>query len=200
MPSTGSGQGCKKKNLFITMESNVYLIRWYGPFKTRKDVKDFEAKHRFKCSLYLLHGKLSARERREKYYCGMSTREIYKRLSDKGHHIEEIEENLNSIYVGCISNVRRSSTDKILLTENIITAVLAEDVGDNQILNKINKKYPATNVYVINEWWRNDGSRVWERQRCNAPSHIVPDVISYRYDETDGCYSIHRCQKLKKYV
>lgn len=181
------------------MENNVYLIRWYGPFKSKEQVKDFEKKHSsFKCSLYLLHGKLKYKKIREHYYCGMSTREIYKRLRDKGHHIEEIQDRLNSIYVGCISNVRNLTKPQICLAENIITAILAEEVGEKQILNEINKCYPTTNVYVINEWWNKDGSCIRERQPRNAPSHIVPDVISYHYDEMKNEYSLYGCNRLKR--
>ena len=182
------------------MEKNVYLIRWYGPFKTPKEVKEFENEHEhtFKCSLYLLHGKLKHAKSREHYYCGMSEREIFARLRDKGHHIEEIKDRLNSIYVGRISNVKRLNSECIRLAENIITAVLANEVGDKQILNKINMYYPNTNVYVINEWWDKDAIYIRERHPSNAPSHIVPDVISYHYDETKNEYSLFGCKKLKR--
>lgn len=39
------------------MEENVFLIKWYGPFTSREEEKEWEKKQSFNCSLYLLHGK-----------------------------------------------------------------------------------------------------------------------------------------------
>ncbi len=92
------------------MEENVFLVRWYGPFKTQEEEVEWEKKQKFKCSLYLIHGKLKYAKSREMYYCGESTRDIYKRFRDKDHHINEIKERLNSIYVGCIFNFNHPTT------------------------------------------------------------------------------------------
>ena len=173
------------------MESNVFLIKWYGPFISLQEVKKFEKEQSFKCSLYLLHGQKKYAKSGEHYYCGMSTREIYKRLRDKGHHIEEIKDRLNS-------NVKRLTKKRICLAENIITAILTKEVGEKHILNEINTYYPNTNVYVINEWWDRNASYIRERQPRNAPSHIVPDVISYNYDEKYKEFSLFGCKKLKR--
>lgn len=101
------------------MEKNVFLIKWYGPFTSQKEVKEWEQEQQFNCSLYLLHGKPKFAKTREKYYCGMSIRNIYKRLQDKGHHIEEIKDRLNSIYVGYLSNLKHPIKCQILLAEKI---------------------------------------------------------------------------------
>lgn len=108
----------------------------------------------FKCSLYLLHGKLKYAKSREVYYCGESTRNVYKRLCDKGHHIAEIKERLNSIYVGRISNIKHPTRSQIMLVEKTITAYLAEELGEQNLLNATNFYYSSQNVYVINEWWK----------------------------------------------
>ncbi len=179
------------------MEKNVFLVKWYGPFPCREKVKEWEQKQHFKCSLYLLHGKLKYAKTKEKYYCGESTRNVYKRFSDKGHHIEEIEERLNSIYVGCISNISKPSRSQILLVEKIITASLADIVGEDNVLNGTNKYYPSKNVYVINEWWKEDGESVWERQPRNAPSNIVPDILAYHFKGSDN-NDLFGCKKLKR--
>lgn len=39
------------------MEENVFLIKWYGPFDCKEDIRDWEQEQSFKSSLYLLHGK-----------------------------------------------------------------------------------------------------------------------------------------------
>lgn len=179
------------------MEKNVFLIRWYGPFTSLKDIKEWEEEQTFKCSLYLLHGKLKYAKTKEVYYCGMSIRNIYKRLNDKGHHIEEIRERLKSIYVGCLSNIKQPTKSQILLAEKIITASLTDIVSDDNVLNATNTLFPQENVFVISEWWKSTGESVWERQPKNAPSNVVPDVLIYHYKGNDN-NELFGCKKLKR--
>ena len=180
------------------MESGVFLIKWYGPFKSPEKVKEWEEENSsINCSLYLLHCKLKYAKTREVYYCGKSIRNIYKRLSDKGHHIEEIKDRLNSIYVGCLANFKRPTNSQIFLAEKIITACLADIVGEENVLNETNTYFPAENVFVINEWWKKTANALWERQPINAPSSIIPDVVAYHYKGTDD-FDLYGCKKLKK--
>ena len=58
------------------MESNVFLVKWYGPFTDQDKEKEWEKKQDFKCSLYLLHGKLKYAKSNDSYYCGMSKRSV----------------------------------------------------------------------------------------------------------------------------
>lgn len=179
------------------MEENVFLVRWYGPFKTQEEEVEWEKEQKFKCSLYLIHGKLKYAKSREMYYCGESTRDIYKRFRDKEHHINEIKERLNSIYVGCIFNINHPTRKQIMLIEKIVTAYLAECVGQENMLNATNFYYPNKNVYIINEWWRTNGVTIWNRQPINAPSHIVPDVLTYHCLDNNNI-EIFGCRKLKR--
>ena len=180
------------------MESNVFLITWYGPFKNQEKVKEWEETHKsIKCSLYLLHGKLKFAKTREKYYCGMSIRNIYKRLKDKGHHIEEIKDRLNSIYVGNLSNTKHPSKAQILLVEKIITASLTSIVGEDCVLNATNTYFPSENVFVINEWRKTIDGSILGRQPQNAPSNIIPDVLAYHIKGKDD-FELFGCKKLKK--
>ena len=131
------------------------------------------------------------------YYCGESTRSIYKRLSDKGHHITEIKERLNSIYVGSIINIKHPTREQIMLVEKTITAYLADILGEHNMLNAINFHYSKQNVYVISEWWKKDGETMWKRQPVNSPSHIVPDVVCSHFVDK-GCIELLGCKKLKQ--
>lgn len=178
------------------MEENVYLVKWYGPFTCQEEVKEWEEKQKFKCSLYLLHGKKRNAKTKEMYYCGETTRSVYKRFCDKGHHIEEIKDRLHSIYVGCISNIKRPTRKQIMAVEKIITAYLAYNLGDENVMNVTNKYFPPRNVFVINEWWKSNLEGMWERQPKNAPSNIVPDVIVFHYDNVDNELLV--CKKMKR--
>ena len=179
------------------MEENVFLVRWYGPFNTPEEEKLWEKEQLFKCSLYLLHGKPKYAKTREVYYCGESTRSVYKRLCDKGHHITEIKERLNSIYVGSITNIKHPTRKQIMLVEKTITAYLADILGENNMLNATNFYYSNQNVYVISEWWKTDCETMWKRQPTNAPSHIVPDVVCSHYVDK-GRIGLLGCKKLKQ--
>ena len=172
------------------MEKNVFLIKWYGPFTSRKEVKEWEQEQQFNCSLYLLHGKPKFAKTREKYYCGMSIRNIYKRLQDKGHHIEEIKDRLNSIYVGYLSNLKHPIKCQILLAEKIITASLADIVGEENVLNATNTLFPSENVFVINEWWKTNGVELQKRTASSIPA-VLPEVLEY-YAETKALYGVKR--------
>ena len=178
------------------MEENVYLVKWYGPFTCQEEVKEWEEKQKFKCSLYLLHGKKKNAKTKEMYYCGETTRSVYKRFCDEGHHIEEIKDRLHSIYVGCISNIKRPTRKQIMAVEKIITAYLAYNLGDENVMNVTNKYFPPRNVFVINEWWKSNLEGMWERQPKNAPSNIVPDVIVFHYDNVDNELLV--CKKMKR--
>ena len=178
------------------MKQNVFLVKWYGPF-TQEELQKWEEKQKFKCSIYLLHGMLKHAKTKESYYCGISTRSVHKRLCDKDHHINEIKDRLNSIYAGCISNVENPSSNSIRLIEKMITAYLADTIGRKSMLNLTNFKYPKQNVYVVNEWWKEDTEYLWQRQPKNAPSHILPDVLTYHYWDSNDI-EMYECKKLKK--
>ncbi len=177
------------------MEENVFLIKWYGPFTSREEERAWEKKQSFNCSLYLLHGKKKYAKTKEHYYCGESTRAVYERFCDQNHHIKELEDRLGSIYVGSISNIKRPTQGQIFLAEKIITAYLAYELGESSLLNATNTYFPNRNVYIINEWWKTDCVSLWERQPRNAPSHIVPDVLTYHSEDVD----LYGCRKLKRF-
>lgn len=180
------------------MEENIFLVKWYGPFASPEDEKTWEKGQDFKCSLYLLHGMLKGAKTAETYYCGMSTRAVYERLRDKGHHLAEVKNRLNSIYVGTIANVQDLTRRQICVVEKLITAYLAWELGEKRILNETNFHFPSENVYIINEWYKHyDVDKLWERQPINAPSHIVPDVIASHLRE-DGYIDLYGSKKLKK--
>lgn len=180
------------------MEENVFLIKWYGPFHSKKEIKDWQNEQDFTCSLYLLHGLRKYAKSKESYYCGMTTRSVFERFCDKEHHIGEIENRICSIYVGCIANIKKPSRGQICLAEKIITAYLGDILGEENMLNATNFYFPNQNVYVINEWWKTDCKNLWLRQPQNAPSNIVPDVLTYHYKK-DTNVDLYGCRKLKRF-
>ena len=179
------------------MEKNVFLIKWYGPFKNLDTIKDWEIEQPFKCSLYLIQGKRKYAKTRDRYYCGMSSeRKVFERLRDNNHHIGEIKR-LGSIYVGFLANIKRPNKSQIKLAEKLLTACLTDLVGVDNVLNITNTLFPSENVFVINEWWKTSGESIWERRPKNAPSNIIPDVLTYRINDNNEI-DLYGCKKLKR--
>lgn len=84
-----------------------------------------------------------------------------------------------------------------MLAEIIITASLTDIVGKENVLNATNTLFPSENVFVINEWWKKNSESVWKRQPINAPSNIIPDVLTFHiYGNNDNELLV--CKKLKR--
>lgn len=181
-------------------EKNVFLVKWYGPFYSRQELKEWEDNNQYAHNLYLLHGKKKFSKKCESYYCGMTMRTASKRLRDKEHHIEEIENRDCLIYVGRIAN-KRTSKEDVKLLEKLITSYLdlhinCKDCKDS-VINNTNYYPPKVNVYIINEWIKpySVDEETWQRIRANSPAHIVPDVMQY-YAEGKQLLGVKRIKDL----
>ena len=84
-----------------------------------------------------------------------------------------------------------------LACEKIITASLADIVGEENVLNATNTLFPSENVFVINEWWKKDCESLWKRQPINAPSNIIPDVLTFHIKGNND-NELFVCRKLKR--
>jgi len=166
------------------MEKNVFLVKWFGPFRSRAELREWDGENPFTHNLYLLRGKKKFSKKCDSYYCGMTMRTASKRLMDKGHHIEEIENRDCLIYVGRIANKRISKED-VKLVEKLITSYLDLHINriesKDNVINSTNYYPPKVNVFVINEWFKpySDGEETWQHIKVNSPAHVVPDVMLY---------------------
>ena len=71
-------------------KDKTYSVRWYGPFESVEEVKDFEKENKsISFQLYMINGS-KPRYRYSRYYCGQTQRGVFKRLSDGNHHINEL--------------------------------------------------------------------------------------------------------------
>lgn len=162
-------------------KDKTYTVRWYGPFEDVEDIKDFEKKNKsVNFQLYILDGYKPHAKIYSSYYCGQTQRGVYDRLTDPGHHINELKY-ITSIWIGSISNVDPEHGD-INVVENIVTAQLRSLYGENYMLNKINKNFPKYNSYVINIWHNLKGERIKRYKKYSIPAEL-PDVIGHEYDK-----------------
>ena len=172
---------------------DTYLIKWYGPFPSRKALKKWEDKRPEMFNLYAFQAKRKGIK--DKYYCGMAFKQtVGKRLSNHDHHIHDFEDEKIElqIWIGTIANIKAKERD-VRVCENIITSELARlGVGEKHLENQTNKIPPANNVYIIHEWWKTNGDEIKRRLRNSIPS-VVPEVMEY-YSETNALYG---AQKLK---
>lgn len=175
---------------------NTYLIKWYGPFKTRQLMKEWEDSRSEKFKLYVFHAK--QKSKKDRYYCGMTyTRTVGKRMSDYNHHIHEFENKKSvslQIWIGTIAN-KRASEEDVRICENLITSQLAYiGVGEKYLENSTNKKPPVNDVYIFNEWLRDENDYILKRQRNSVPA-IIPEAMVY-YSETKYLFGVNH---LKEY-
>lgn len=164
---------------------DTYLIKWYGPFETRKDMKDWEASRPETFNLYVFQAK--QKTGKDRFYCGMAFKQsIGKRMSNHNHHIHDFENDRFSlqIWIGTIVN-KRASESEVRICENIITSVLANiGVGEKYLENRTNKKPPVNDVYIFNEWLRENGSYILNRKRNSVPATIPEAMVYYSEPQT----------------
>jgi hypothetical protein len=170
---------------------DTYLIKWYGPFSSRKELSDWEKDRIEVFNLYAFQAKRKGIK--DKYYCGMAFRQaVGKRLSNHDHHIHDFEDEKTKlqIWIGAIANIKAKELD-VRVCENIITSELARlGVGEKHLENLTNKIPPANNVYIIHEWWKTDGDKIKRRLRNSVPS-VIPEVMEY-YSEIRALYGAQR--------
>lgn len=129
-------------------------------------------------NLYLLQGKRKY-ARRYTYYCGQTTRCVYKRLRDKDHHFHEIIHSDYSIWIGKFSNIIPDKLD-INVAEKIITSELAElELGYENMMNEINFRPPVFDVYIINQWFHPSRNKEWKKIKVNSPASYIPDLMIF---------------------
>lgn len=186
----------KKQEKYMTLQDKTYSIRWYGPFKSKDEIGEYEKKHAdVKFQLYIFQGLKPRAKVNMNYYCGQAKSGVYRRLSDKNHHINEINR-ISAIWIGTISNVIPESND-INYVENIITAQLTKNIGEARLLNIINKKFPNYNIYVINIWHKVNGDRHVKYMRRSIPT-CLPDLLGHEYEAFPiPVHKIYGAEKVK---
>lgn len=178
------------------MLSDTYLIRWYGPFSSKEELKEWEEDRSEVFNLYVFQAKQIGK--RDKYYCGMTFKQtVGKRLTNHDHHIHDFENKRNvvlQIWIGTIANVKANEYD-IRVCENIITSELANiGIGEKDLENRTNKKPPLNNVYIINEWWKTNDDEIKKKTLGSVPG-VIPEVMAY-YEQTQALYGITRLKHM----
>ncbi len=160
-------------------KDKTYSVRWYGEFTTVEEVNEFEKKHSdTQFQVYLLQGYKKCAKTRVSYYCGQTKHGVYKRLTNQGHHINELSR-ITGIWIGTISNLDPEPAD-ISVVEKILTAQMNSTLGSDSMLNLTNTKFPTYNAYVINIWHDKNGKR---RQKYNLDTipQKISDLIGHEY-------------------
>jgi len=180
----------------ITMQKiDTYLIKWYGPFSTRKDLKKWEKERDEVFNLYIFQAQRQGVK--DKYYCGMTFKQtVGGRMGNHDHHIHDFEDEKTvlKIWIGTIANIKAKEPD-VRICENIITSELAYlGVGEKHLENDTNKQPPVNNVYIIHEWWKKNGDELLRRTKGSVPD-VVPEVMEF-YSETQALYGAMRLKHL----
>lgn len=180
----------------------AYLINWYGPFiaqdvkKTREIIGEWESKNpKRECNLYLIWGK-KPNKKKHSYYCGKTIQGVHKRFGNKGHHINDVNR-INGIWIGCFCNIKPTGLD-ISVAEKIYTALLADSVGEQAMLNETNKCFPTKPVTIISRWINKDSMKPYHSRDEEAPINKIDDVCLYNYDCERHRLSLWGAAKLHK--
>ncbi|MBD5216276.1 MAG: hypothetical protein HDS78_07165 [Bacteroidales bacterium] len=184
------------------MTKTIYLLEWYGPFSTPKDVLEWENKQigNGKTYLYLFKGKKKS-QRTFSYYCGQAFAQTAgKRMTNKAHHIHEVIERQSelSIWVAKFQNKKPNKQD-VNLVEKLITSAMSQVIiaDENAILNQTNKLGPKTTIYLINEWFKRNGDP-WEKYRKDSIPCLIHDIlICYPHENSTSLYGNRRTQYIK---
>ena len=185
------------------MTKTIYLLEWYGPFSTPKEVIEWENKQigNGKTYLYLFKGKKKS-ERTFSYYCGQAVGQTAgERMCNNGHHIREVIDRQNelSIWVAKFQNKKPNKLD-VNLVEKLITSAMSQVIimNENAILNQTNKLRPKTTIYLINEWYKRNGDP-WERYRKESIPCLIHDIlICYPHENSTSLYGNQRTQYIKE--
>ncbi|MCQ2342519.1 MAG: hypothetical protein MJZ75_03370 [Paludibacteraceae bacterium] len=176
----------------------VYILHWFGPFKSVEEVKSFEdANSEIQCCLYMFRGMKKHSKAYESFYCGKADKQkVYQRLCNCNHHINELRE-ISEIWIGAYSNVEPTSND-INYGERIITAVLASREGQQYMLNEINMTFPKYTIYVINHWY--NPKTMLSIVKAPSKSSLcatLPDMMAHRYEKQLDAHIVSGAEKLK---
>ena len=178
-------------------KDKTYSVRWYGEFTSVEEVNEFEKKHPdTQFQVYILQGYKKCAKTRVSYYCGQAKHGVYKRLTNQGHHINELSR-ITGIWIGTISNTDPDPGD-INVVEKILTAQMCSTLGSKYMLNQTNTKFPTYNAYVINIWHDQKEKRRQKYKQGTIPQEIS-DLIGHEYVKNEYIrYSqIFEAQKIK---
>ncbi len=175
-------------------KDKTYSVRWYGPFASVEEVKDFAKQHKsIDFQIYVINGYKKYAKIYDKYYCGQTQRNIYERLSDKDHHIKEYK-TIIAIWIGSISSKEPEHED-INVVENIITAQLRSIFGEDRMLNRINTRFQKQNAYILNLWHDTKCKRMRKYPQFSLPAEL-PDLIGHEYDKEEDAHKLFGASKV----
>lgn len=171
---------------------DTYLIKWYGPFASKEELKKWEDERPEVFNLYVFQARKKGKK--DKYYCGMTFKQsVGKRMRNHDHHIHDFENEQTEflqIWIGTIANIKAKEHD-VRVCENMITSELAYiGVGVELLENSTNRNPPINDIYMVNEWWKTNDNEIKRKSRDSVPA-VIPEVMAY-YSETNALYGIDR--------
>jgi hypothetical protein len=184
------------------MSARIYNIHWHGPFKKKEDVKLVQQENGLIYELYLLKGKIPY-AKKSHYYCGQSySRGAGQRLFDGNHHIKDYrKDGVEEIWIGYISNpeinLQPSKLD-VDLVEHMLISYLTKVLTKDYVLNKVLFDFPIDNVCILNQWYKRNTNKLYQRTPVGSPSSIIPDVLLHTYDETCNQHELYGAEKIKQ--
>ena len=92
---------------------DTYLIKWYGPFNSKEELRKWEEKRSEVFNLYVFQAR--RKRNKDKYYCGMTFKQtVGMRMRNHDHHIHDFENEQTEflqIWIGTIANIKAKESD-----------------------------------------------------------------------------------------
>jgi hypothetical protein len=138
-----------------------YVVHWEGPY----DLEDFPSAH---FGLYLATGKLPRQRQAKIQYCGISERDIRRRISRQDHKVHKINRDLE-LWKGIIKSDQESlSRNDLELIESLLVYFWQMELNEKKKVN------PPSSCVVVNRWFFPDGRL---RKKNMHITQDIDDVI-----------------------
>ena len=161
-----------------------YIIDWSGPY-TIDNLESYINGNAADC-IYLISGlQKYQRGSGQVQYCGITQRDVLKRLKDEFHHINEVPRDCQ-IWMGRFANPAfRRDRHNLESVEHLLIYY------EKPFLNDKKKKAPPKEPVVVINRWRDTNDNY--RQRRRHPVQEIPDVIMFDGEEFWSADRLIKC-------
>lgn len=118
----------------------TFVVKWSGPFE------DWEVGNELRVNcLYIITGCLKYERAVSLQYCGITERDLFKRLNDKNHKRDLVKRD-RQYWVGNIISDEKIMRKDLEMVESLIIYFWQPELNDKK------RKYPPEKTVVINRW------------------------------------------------
>ena len=84
------------------------------------------------------------------------------------------------------------------LLKHMLISYLTKVLTKDYVLNEILFDFPIDNVCILNQWYKRNTNKLYQRTPVGSPSSIIPDVLLHTYDENCNQHELYGAEKIKQ--